>query len=127
MPVAAAFVAGGAALTGAGINAWMQYYGMKEARKESRRSEALQIKLAGEESEREESRFTRNFGLQERQLAASEKAQAENLGLEKRKVRGQESQSRVNNTQAILSNIMNLMGSNREQAMRIMQFNRGRQ
>ena len=105
-----------ATVFGTGVNAYSTYWATKETIKantraariqaeEDARIEALRIKFAGEESAREESRFSRSTAQQESQFVRT-------LDMDKKKQGIDKTQMIVNNRQAMRGNILNLFATN---------------
>ena len=91
-----------------GFQAYMNYRAMIEDRKEARRTEALQIKFAEEETERQEKYQGRSYGLQKEGMAISKANQ------------------RLATSQSVLDGMSNMYKSNTTQAMNMMKFNQSR-
>ena len=94
-------VAGGA-LVGAGVTTWANLYASSQARREARRTEALNIKFAEEETGREESRFNRGLKLQQ-------------------------DDANFKRTQSVIDNITTMFQNNRQMTNQMMTHNRSRQ
>jgi hypothetical protein len=99
--IAAAGIGAGTTLVSTGVQLWFNNRAQQEARKEHKRSEALQIKFAERETRREESRFKKQFGLQQA---------GQNFEM----------------TQRIMQNLRNMFESNRANSQQMMSFNRRR-
>ena len=98
----------GTAVIGGGIQMWQAEIGRDRQRAETRRAEALNIKFANEENEREESFFKRGMAFKEKGFKATQK------------------QQRFQNTQAILDNINNLSQNDFVKSQQLAQSNRNR-
>jgi len=97
-----------AALIGTGVSIWSQSRALKQAQKEAKRTERLNIKFAEEESVREERRFARTMKLEEEALETQQAGQ------------------RFNQTQTILGNLTNMLNSNRAARNTFMQLQKQR-
>ena len=112
-----------AAVFGTGVNAYSTYWATKETIKantraariqaeEDARIEDLRIKFAGEESAREESRFSRSTAQQESQFVRTHGISQARLDMDKEKQGIDKTQMIVNNRQAMRGNILNLFATN---------------
>lgn len=99
--IGAGVITGAANLGAAGIGAWMSVSAQRDAMREHRRAEALRIKFAGEETEREVASDMRRHGLESRQVKLNERTQ------------------NFNEVQAILDNITSMHNSNSERFAKV--------
>lgn len=93
---------------GAGIDAYFNYRGMIEERKSIRETNRMNIEFAEKETKRQDREFSRSHKLRKAQLAQSQAAQ------------------KTATVKSLMDNMSKLYSSNREQAMNIMNINRGR-